>query len=111
MINCKTQSEILKEFWKPPHIAQLKWNIDASQIITKKLSIISYVCRDGKRRIIHSTGMRIRDIAVLLAEVISVYIVISMNDLFFYFSYEEGKKEELVNMWVLVLYLGTSIKS
>lgn len=58
--------------WEPPPSAWLNWNIDASQITAKKLTMIRYVCRNDKGHIVHSTGRMVGDVPILVVEVIAV---------------------------------------
>lgn len=64
----KPREKFQKTSWKPPPIIRLKSNTDASQIIAKRMTTISSLCRDDKGRGVHNIG----EVSVLVAEVIVV---------------------------------------
>lgn len=68
----KTRVKFYKTSWKPPPIAWLKQNADASRITARQSTTINYVCRDDKWRFLHRTSRMIRDVLVLIAEVIAI---------------------------------------
>lgn len=54
----KLRAKFLKTVSKPPHFPWLKWNTDASRILAKGLTTVSYVCKDNKGRIVYCMGRR-----------------------------------------------------